>query len=91
MWYAPRPPGCFTCLILVYAIREAATGILKQLAEKFGAEWAVKMVLPRVIELATDNVKQFAAPTFAQPMHWGVQMPTGFAFNSTVGVSRFRY
>lgn len=42
-------------VFLVYAIREAATGILKQLAEKFGAEWAVKMVLPKVIELAADN------------------------------------
>ncbi|VDM27774.1 unnamed protein product [Toxocara canis] len=35
----------------VYAIREAATGILKQLTEKFGADWALK----QVIVLAKDS------------------------------------
>lgn len=35
-------------IVLVYAIREAATGILKQLTEKFGADWAMKQVVPKV-------------------------------------------
>jgi len=39
----------------VYAIREAATGILKQLSKKFGADWTIKMVVPKVVELAADS------------------------------------
>lgn len=39
----------------VYAIREAATGILKQLTEKFGIEWCQKSIMPKVVALANDT------------------------------------
>jgi serine/threonine-protein phosphatase 2A regulatory subunit A len=39
----------------VYAIREAATGILKQLIDKFGSDWANEKVIPRIVELAQDS------------------------------------
>lgn len=39
----------------MFAIREAATETLRRLAEKFGAPWAVEMILPRVVELAADT------------------------------------
>ena len=35
----------------VYAVRDAATENLKQLAEHFGAEWAVANVVPKLVEL----------------------------------------
>jgi serine/threonine-protein phosphatase 2A regulatory subunit A len=40
---------------LVFAIREAATETLHRLTEKFGVDWAVSMILPKVIELANDT------------------------------------
>lgn len=40
---------------LVFAIREAATETLHRLTEKFGADWAVTMILPRITELANDT------------------------------------
>lgn len=39
----------------VFAIREAATETLQRLADKFGADWAVQMILPKVIDLASDT------------------------------------
>ncbi|KHJ86934.1 HEAT repeat protein [Oesophagostomum dentatum] len=38
----------------VYAIREAATAILTELAKKFGGEWATKNVMPKVLALSKD-------------------------------------
>ena len=36
----------------VYAIREAATGILKELAQKFGGEWVTKNLIPKIQTLS---------------------------------------
>lgn len=39
----------------VFAIREASTGILKELTGKFGGEWASKHVIPKMQQLAKDT------------------------------------
>lgn len=39
----------------VFSIREAATNNLRRLTEVFGIEWAKKAILPRVLELATNQ------------------------------------
>uniref|UniRef100_A0A7E4VWT4 Protein phosphatase PP2A regulatory subunit A n=1 Tax=Panagrellus redivivus TaxID=6233 RepID=A0A7E4VWT4_PANRE len=39
----------------VFAIREAATNILKQLATKFGADWTSQHVIPKVVDLSRDQ------------------------------------
>lgn len=39
----------------MYAIREAATLNLKRLVEKFGTEWAQNTVIPKVLQMSTDQ------------------------------------
>lgn len=39
----------------VFAIREAATNNLKKLVESFGSDWAVRVVFPKVLEMATKT------------------------------------
>lgn len=39
----------------MYAIREASTGILKDLTIKFGGEWAAKNLIPKATTLAKDT------------------------------------
>ncbi|XP_071495704.1 serine/threonine-protein phosphatase 2A 65 kDa regulatory subunit A beta isoform-like [Diadema antillarum] len=39
----------------VFAIREAATNNLKKLVEKFGASWAKRTVIPRILEMSRDQ------------------------------------
>lgn len=41
-------------VIVVYAIREAATCNLMKLVEKFGAEWAQNTIVPKVLGMAND-------------------------------------
>ncbi|KAK7808596.1 hypothetical protein U0070_015956 [Myodes glareolus] len=38
----------------VYAIREAATSNLKKLVEKFGKEWALATIIPKVLAMSGD-------------------------------------
>jgi len=39
----------------VFAIREAATNNLKKLVEKFGADWAMTTILPKVMMMSRDQ------------------------------------
>jgi serine/threonine-protein phosphatase 2A regulatory subunit A len=39
----------------VFSIREAATANLRRLTEVFGIDWAKKAIIPRVLELATNQ------------------------------------
>jgi serine/threonine-protein phosphatase 2A regulatory subunit A len=42
-------------VIVVFAIREAATQNLKKLVEKFGTDWATSTVIPRVLQMSKDQ------------------------------------
>lgn len=42
-------------LLLVFAIREAATGNIKRLVEKFGVEWAQQAIIPKVLQMSQDQ------------------------------------
>ena len=44
-----------SCLIIVYAIREAATSNLKKLVERFGVEWAQQTIIPKVLQMSRDQ------------------------------------
>jgi serine/threonine-protein phosphatase 2A regulatory subunit A len=39
----------------VYSIREAATLNLRKLAEVFGAEWAKKAIIPKVLAMGQNS------------------------------------
>ena len=42
-------------VIAVFAIREAATGNLRKLVEKFGNDWAEQHVLPKITSMSRDT------------------------------------
>jgi hypothetical protein len=83
----PQPQGTLVDLVLrwladpVSAIRDAAARCLRELALAFGAAWAERVLVPRVLGLA-DAAAQQAAQQAAQPQAANLlsQAPASSAF-----------